>query len=65
MKTVWSVELEANNWDDDLFNGTFEECVKYCEERDYKVDGEEARLAKLQLNEDGSVAECLEIVDEI
>lgn len=65
MEIVWSVELESNSWDDDLFNGTFEECVKYCEERDYKIDGEEARLAKLQLDESRYVVECLEIVNEI
>lgn len=65
MKTLWSVELEANSWEDDLFNGTFDECVKYCEEYDYTIDGKEARLVKILVDEDGCVLEALEIVNEL
>lgn len=60
----WSVELEDNSWDDDIFNGTYEECIDYCNEYDYKIDGVEARLVKVLL-EDGCVVEALEIVNEI
>lgn len=64
MKEIWSVELEGNSWNDDTFNGTYEECVKYCEEADYRIDGKEARLAKVLI--DGNyVVECLEIVEEL
>lgn len=51
MKT-WSVELEANMWNDDTFNGTFEECVAYCDAKGYDIDGEEARIARID-TEDG------------
>lgn len=61
---LWSVELEGNSWNDDTFNGTFEECTEYCKEYDYKVDGEEARIAKI-LVEDSCVLEVLEIVEEL
>lgn len=58
---VWSVELEANMWNDDTFTGTFEECVEYCNEYDYKVDGVEARIAEID-TEDGF---CYQIVEEV
>lgn len=48
----WSVELEANTWNDDTFTGTFNECVEYCKSHDYKIDGVEARLAEIN-TEDG------------
>lgn len=61
---MWSVELEGNSWNDDTFNGTYEECVDYCKEYDYTVDGDEARIAKI-LVEDGCVIEVLELVEEL
>ena len=64
MKETWSVELEANSWSDDLFNGTFDECVDYCKNNDYKIDGITGRLAKVLL--DGNcVSEVLEICEEL
>ncbi|MDL2302610.1 hypothetical protein LJC58_09720 [Lachnospiraceae bacterium OttesenSCG-928-D06] len=63
-ETTWSVEIEGNSWGDDTFNGTYDECVAYCKEYDYKIDGVVARLAKI-LVEDGCVAETLEIVEEL
>lgn len=30
MDTIWSVETEANSYNDDLFTGTRQECVDYC-----------------------------------
>ena len=64
MKTLWSVELEANGYEDDTFNGTFEECIEYCKDYDYAI-GTDCRLAKILVDEDGFVAECLEIVEEL
>lgn len=61
---AWSVELEANMWNDDTFNGTFEECVEYCKENDYKIDGKEARLAEIEI-EDNCVVDTYQIVEEI
>jgi|GEM_PF-2699742 len=61
---TWSVELEANSWDDELFNGDYEECVDYCKRHDYKIDGKEARLAQI-LVEDDCVIETIEIINEV
>lgn len=64
MRETWSVELEANSWNDDLFNGTFDECVDYCKNNDYKIDGITGRIAKVLL--DGNcVSEVLEICEEL
>jgi len=63
-KEIWSVELEATLWTDDTFNGTYDECVEWCRKNDYKIDGEEARLARL-LVEGDCVLEVLEIVDDL
>lgn len=65
MKKIWSVELETTLWNDESFNGTFSECVEYCEKQGYKIDGEEARLAELLIDEEGISLETLQIVEEI
>lgn len=65
MKTLWSVELEGNMWNDDTFNGTFDECVEYCKKYNHLIDGKEARLAKILVDENGCVLEALEIVNEL
>ncbi len=63
-KKIWSVQL-ADDWMDDTFNGTYEECVKWCRKNDYKINGKEARLAKILINENGSCLEDLEYVDDL
>lgn len=62
---LWSVELDANSWNDDLFNGTYDECVQYCEEHNYKIDGEECRLAEIEVDERGCVVDTYNIVTEV
>ncbi|MCM1039842.1 MAG: hypothetical protein NC434_11010 [Ruminococcus sp.] len=62
---TWSVEHEANSWNDDLFNGTYDECIAYCNEKGYKIDGVECRLAEVEVDERGSVIDTYSIVDEI
>ena len=52
-------------WNDDTFNGTFDECVEYCKKYNYLIDGKEARLAKILVDENGCVLEALEIVNEL
>ena len=61
MKKIWSVELEANCWNDDTFNGTYEECIEYCKKHGYKIDGVEARLAEI----DPEDCFCYQLVEEI
>lgn len=46
-KRAWSVELESNAWQDDTFNGTVNECIRYCQERNITIDGINARLAEV------------------
>ena len=65
MKTIWSVELERNMWNDDSFNGTFEECIEYCKENDYKIDGKEARLAEIVVDDKNCVIDTIQIVEKI
>lgn len=65
MKTIWSVELEGNMWNDDSFNGTFEECIEYCKENDYKIDGKEARLAEIVVDDKNCVIDTIQIVEKI
>ena len=62
---MWSVETEANSWNDDEFNGTFDECVQYCKANDYKIDGEFARLAEIEVDERGCVIDTYRIVEDI
>ena len=62
---VWSVELACNNRNNDTFDGTFEECVEYCKENDYVIDGKSARLAEIEVDEDGCWTYCYDIVEEL
>lgn len=63
-KKTWSVQL-ADDWMDDTFNGTREECIEWCRKNDYKINGKEARLAKILINENGSCLEVLEYIDDL
>lgn len=64
MRTTYSVEIEANSYNDDLFNGTFEECVQYCKDNDYTHENSDARIAKILVDDDETVAEVLDIITE-
>lgn len=63
-RTTYSVEIEANDYNDDLFNGTFEECIEYCRQHDYTPENDGARIAKILVDEDECVVLCLEIIEE-
>lgn len=62
---TWSVETEGNDWNDDLFNGSLEECIEYCKDKNINVDGSNARIAKICLDENGSVDFWEELVDDL
>ena len=64
MKTTYSVEIEQTMYADDLFNGTFEECVEYINEKGYTREENDVRIAKILVDEDNTVAECLELITE-
>ena len=62
MKEIYSVEIKQNNYNDDLFNGTLAECVDYIRKSGYSSFANDVRIARLLLDNDNTVAECLEII---
>lgn len=60
--TMWSVELEATQFADDTFNGTYDECVSYLHDHGYSE--QDARLAQIEVDSSGYVVETLEIVED-
>lgn len=64
MRTTYSVEIEQGSYADDIFNGTFEECVQYCKDNDYTREANDVRIAKILVDDDKTVAETLDIITE-
>ena len=64
MKTTYSVEIKDTMYTDDIFNGSFEECVEYIKENEYTREENDVRIAKILVDDDNTVAECLEIITE-
>lgn len=64
MMRTWSVETETNSWNDDLFNGLFDECISYCKEYDIVLDGKNARLAEIVLDDCNAVVDCIDFYTE-
>ena len=62
MKETYSVEIKQNDYNDDLFNGTLAECIDYIRECDYTVLDNDARIARILIDNDNTVVECLEII---
>lgn len=64
MKTIYSVEIKDTMYTDDIFNGSFEECVEYINENEYTKEENDVRIAKVLVDEDNTVIECVEIITE-
>lgn len=64
MKTTYSVEIKDTMYTDDIFNGSFEECVEYINENEYTKEENDVRIAKVIIDEDNTVIECVEIITE-
>ena len=62
MKETYSVEIKQNDYNDDLFNGTLAECIDYIRECDYTVLDNDVRIARILIDNDNTVVECLEII---
>lgn len=61
---IFSVEIEANSWNDDLFNGTFEECIEYINQHYADLNDDEVRIAKIKLDyPEGPVNDHLQIYE--
>lgn len=59
MKIYYSVEIEQNSYEDDLFNGTFEECVEYIAEHEYTVEDNDVRIAEITDDGDPLVTDII------
>ena len=64
MKTTYSVEIKDTMYTDDIFNGSFEECVEYIKENEYTKEENDVKIAKVIIDEDNTVIECVEIITE-
>lgn len=64
MKTIYSVEIKDTMYTDDIFNGSFEECVEYINKNEYTKEKNDVRIAKVIVDEDNTVIECVEIITE-
>lgn len=62
MKEMYSVEIKQNNYNDDLFNGTLAECIDYIKEYEYTVLDNDVRIARILIDNDNTVVECLKII---
>lgn len=60
---IYSVEIKQNSYNDDLFNGTYQQCVDYINKNNYTREENDARIAKIELDEKGCVIECLDIIE--
>ena len=59
MKIYYSVQIEQNSYEDDLFNGTFEECVEYIAEHEYTVEDNDVRIAEITDDGDPLVTDII------
>lgn len=48
-----------------ILNGTVNECIRYCQERNITIDGINARLAEVEIDNDGCITYCFNIVNSL
>ena len=61
---TYSVQIEENSYDDDLFNGTFEECVDYINRQGYTREENDVRIAEIEVDDKGTVTYTYDIITE-
>ena len=61
---TYSVQIEENSYNDDLFNGTFNECVDYIKKNGYTREENDARIAEIEVDENGTVTFTHDIITE-
>lgn len=61
---TYSVQIEGNSYDDDLFNGTFEECVDYIDHQGYTREENDVRIAEIEVDDKGTVTYTYDIITE-
>lgn len=50
MKTTYSVEIAQNSYNDDLFNGSYDECIDYIKSNGYTSEENDVRIACIQVD---------------
>lgn len=53
MKVFYSVELEGANFEDDTFCGTYQECIAYLIQNNYRP-GNDTRIVKFEIDKGGA-----------
>lgn len=61
---TYSVQIEVNSYNDDLFNGTFEECVEYINEYGYTREDDDVRIAEIEVDDNGTATYTYDIITE-
>ena len=61
---TYSVQIEENSYDDDLFNGTFEECVDDINRQGYTREENDVRIAEIEVDDKGTVTYTYDIITE-
>lgn len=61
---TYSVLIEQNAYDDDLFNGSFKECVDFINECGYTREDNDVKIAEIEVGEDGCAIYTYDIITE-
>lgn len=56
---TFSVQIEPNAYADDLFIGSYYDCVDYCCANGYYGDNVDARICKIEVDDNGIVIDTL------
>lgn len=64
---TYSVEYGANNYDDDLYNGTLDECIAYINAHIAREDAETGglQIAEISINADGLTDYCYGLITDL
>lgn len=62
IKIIYDVEVQKNDYNDDVFYETLEECLDYIHECGYKKN--EVKITKILFNENNLVLEVKEIITD-
>ena len=61
---IFSVEIEENNYNDDLFCGTFEECVEFIKKNGYTREENDVRIGEIDVDKTGIFTFAFNIITE-
>ena len=61
---TYSVQHVSNSYNDDLYNGTLEECIHYIEKNEMMTNEYDAQIALINVQTDGCTDYTHEIIKE-